>query len=622
MPNYPWPPAPAAVIGAEAGSTPTQYGKQPDIIFDPSDWVIPGGPFDAGTINDMIVAIEDLADVVNELGELLDSNYVPIVIDINGSGDQSYPPNYNPAYGDGVRANMQQYVGDSWDGSTAGVTMITSWETSNGTSPPPGAPAGWDGDIGPGGAHPARGNTWKFKLPHNGEVYSSKFSFNKSVNGLIQVNLVPSSDTNWQNNGYVAIVWMSSTPGGNPHMGYDGNPHMYKFDNDTASNFGTYYDRDLISVGKGLSEKEGIITTAFGAQVLRQTRAPYGGITWQPYMLSSGGDYVFPVIEKTYFLNWAMVLSSKASTVLERGTPPTASERKPLTGLSNQYGFMQMVGAYDVGNTHVYTLNNYLEKTRYKLLDSHRGYIGIDETMADFMWDSDSSFLSDSDYTPISSGDITLNTSDIGFEGEYYYENSIWSGFNYKEADRVQYVIPQDGKLATTEFTMAYGTGLGDTYYDDNNSTFDLSWLPHNDNKTRAWYDLGLTPVMWMSAEPGGEPQPIHDKSRGVVIAIPAQGVTYEGQQIASTTEVQFLGSTGGTTRATFPITNHKYYINVGVVETAVATQLEATGVAPTASQLRSWSINDASLDYTPTTNQLMYLNGRRNYSQINGSGS
>ena len=280
-----------------------------------------------------------------------------------------------------------------------------------------------------------------------------------------------------------------------------------------------------------------------------------------------------------------------------------------------------MGGSVDLSTPYKYTLDNYLEKTRYKVLDSHRGYIGIDETMSDFMWDSDSSFLSGSDYTPISSSDITLNTSDIGFEGEYYWQTGIWSGFNYSEANRVQYVIPQDGKLATTEFTMAYGTGFGNVYYDDNNSTFDLSWLPHSDKKSRAWYDLGLTPVMWMSAEPGGEPQPIHDKSKGVVIAIPAQGVTYEGQQIVSTTEIQFLGSNGGTTRATFPITNHKYYINVGVVETAVAAQLEATGVAPTASQLRSWSINDASLDYTPTTNQLMYLNGRRNYSEINGGG-
>ena len=658
MANYTWPPAPPATVGAESENIPTEYGKEPDLVFDPPDWEIPGGPFDAGTINDMVVAIEDIADAVEDIADTvneiaatldsdyLDSNFEPIDIDlnidINGSGGQSYPPNYNPAYGDGVRANMQQYVGDSWDGSTAGVTMINTWETNSGISPPPGAPAGWDGDIGPGGGSPAGTITLKLQLPHNGEVYSSKYSFKRSVNGYIKLGLYPPTGSAYQwHPNYTTIVWMSSTPGGNPHIGYNGNPHMYKFGVEITSKFGTYYDRDLISVANGLSEREGIRTTlSNSADIVRLERAPYGGKTWETYMTSSGGDYVFPVIEKTYFLNWAMVLSSSASAILERGTPPTSSERKSLTGLTGQYGLVGQTGAYDVGGSYVHSLDNYLDVTRYQTLDSHRGYIGIDKSMADFMWDSESSFLSDSEYTPLSSSDVTLitavndgnktNVSDVGFEGPDRYKNSIWSRyhtFGYNKSDRVRYVIPQDGKIATIEFTTAYGMGVfftteGETpSFDARNSTFDLSWTPHNDDKTRAWYDLGLTPVMWMSAEPAGEPQPIHDMSRGVVIAIPPSGATYEGQQIVSTSEVQFMGGTSST-RATFPITNHKYYLNVGVVENDVARELEATGVAPTASQLQTWSINDPSLTYTPTDEQLMYLNGIRRGIAINGGGS
>ena len=654
MANYTWPPAPAASVGAESENILTEHGKEPDLVFDPDDWVISGGPFDAGTINDMVVAIEniadaveDIADVVNGIGSQLDSNYdsinIDLDIDINGSSGQSYPPNYNPAYGDGVRANMQQYVGDSWDGSIpSDVTMITSWETTEGISPP-GAPAGWDGDIGPGGGYPAGPITWQLKLPHNGEVHSCKYSFKKSVNGFLQLVIVPpnASKYQWHDAGYTTILWMSSTPGGNPHMGYNGNPHMYKFGVDVASNFGTYYDRDLISVGNGLSEREGIRTTiSNSAEIVRLERAPYGGETWETYMTSSGGDYVFPVIEKTYFLNWAMVQATAASSILQRGTPPTSSERKSLTGLSGQVGYIGQNGSFDLGNSYVHSLENYLDVTRYQTHDSHRGYIGIDETMSDFMWDSESSFLSDSDYTPLSSSVITMTTSvndgdktnvtDIGFEGPDRYKNSIWSQyhtFGYNKEDRVRYAIPQDGKLATMEFTTAYGLGIfftteGETpSFDARNSTFDLSWTPHNDDKTRAWYDLGLTPVMWMSAEPGGEPQPTYDKSKGVVIAIPASGATYEGQQIVSTSEVQYMGGTSSS-RATFPITNHKYYLNVGVVENDVATQLEATGVAPTASQLQSWSIGDPSLTYTPTDEQLMYLNGIRMGIAINGGGS
>lgn len=255
-------------------------------------------------------------------------------------------------------------------------------------------------------------------------------------------------------------------------------------------------------------------------------------------------------------------------------------------------------------DTPSYTLSRYLDVTYLQTPNPHQIYVGTDNTMHDFMWDSASS------YTPLDPSDITLDTSDIGFEGENSYSSAIWSGSYYNDTNRIEYAIPQDGKVSAREFTMAYGTRT----FDQTNSTFDLSWLPHTDNTTRAWYDLGLTPVMWISAEPGGEPQPTYDKSKGVVVAIPSQGVTYEGQHLVSVNEASFLGTL---TRATFPITNHKYYVNVGVVDTAVATQLETSGEAPTASQLRSWSISDPSLTYTPSSSQVMYLNGKRNALDI-----
>ena len=119
-----------------------------------------------------LISLQESLDLQIEIGkesrnptiEIADeiTDQTPIEINViggGGSGPGATPPSY---YDPDVRTNMQQYVGDSWDGSTAGVTLITSWETLDGTSPPPGSPASWDGDIGPGGGHPARGSTWKY----------------------------------------------------------------------------------------------------------------------------------------------------------------------------------------------------------------------------------------------------------------------------------------------------------------------------------------------------------------------------------------------------------------------------------------------------------------------------
>ena len=586
-----------------------------------------------------LISLQESLDLQIEIGkesrnptiEIADeiTDQVPIEINVIGggsSGPGATPPSY---FDDEVRNNMQQYVGEDWDGSVpSDVTLITQWNGFVGLGQPDGpiGPAGWDGDIGPASIYPARGNSMNLALPHNGEVFSSRFSFSKdAVNPFIKIGIVPPTGAyyQWHDRGLSVLLWMSSTPGGNPHMGFDGNPHMFKFDVDMAETFGTFYDKDLISVGYGLSERDGIRTSLTGASVVRQSRAPYSR-SWETYMTKSGGDYVFPVIDKTYFLNWAMVRNP--SEILERGTPPVASERKSMTGLSNQIAIMNMNGDYDIGGTNVHSLSNYLDVNYLQTPNPNQIYVGTDTTMHDFMWDSSSSFLSSTQYTPVSTSDInkiivtnpsTSQTfSDLGFEADERENNGglIPKWYYESEEEKVTYDIPQDGKLATIDFSLAYC--LQDGQYspavDRKNSVWELMWTPHEDNTTRAWNDLGLTPVMWISPEPGGEPQPTHDLGKGVVIAIGPSTSTYYGQHLMSTNQVQSMTGYGSQTRATFAITNHKNYINVGVVESAVAEQLVLNGVAPTASQLRSWSITDPSLTYTASNSQVMYLNGKR----------
>jgi hypothetical protein len=107
-------------------------------------------------------------------------------------------------------------------------------------------------------------------------------------------------------------------------------------------------------------------------------------------------------------------------------------------------------------------------------------------------------------------------------------------------------------------------------------------------------------PVAWMSDTPGGSPKTLVDGSTGKVIKLEKTGATYKGQQLLSTTKSQ------GSDRATLPIVQKKYFLNVAVVSANTATTIVAAGTAPTANQLISWSVSDAALGYTGNAEQFL----------------
>jgi hypothetical protein len=209
---------------------------------------------------------------------------------------------------------------------------------------------------------------------------------------------------------------------------------------------------------------------------------------------------------------------------------------------------------------------------------------------------SDTQLITSWNYTDGTS--VGANT-DIGFVSDTPMTTASQSPFKARK-----YPIPTNGKISTSDFSVGWGEfftdNVYDYYYDRNNSTFDLQWSAPDDNLGRAWYDLDLMPVAWMSDEPGGSPKTLVDGSTGKVIKLERNGATYKGQQLLSTTKS--LASD----RATFPIVQKKFFLNVAVVSANVATTIVAAGTAPTANQLISWSVSDPALGYTGSAEQFL----------------
>jgi hypothetical protein len=335
---------------------------------------------------------------------------------------------------------------------------------------------------------------------------------------------------------------------------------------------------------------------------------------------SDANSVLFPIVTKTYFFNSALVEASQASHFTDNGIAPGASDLRQyipdpaktgddyqfyLDNVSNQ---LRVTTGRVTGDINT-SLADFLTKTFIRTDSANTLYSGTDATMEPFIgstwsgtYPSDTQLITGwkyTDDTDVLKSAYTNANTDIGFLSDTPLTKSSRSPFSSRK-----YPIPTNATISTSDFSVGWGEfftdNVYDYYYDRNNSTFDLAWSLPDDNLSRAWYDLDLMPVAWMSDTPGGSPKTLVDGSTGKVIKLEKTGATYKGQQLLSTTKSQ------GSDRATLPIVQKKYFLNVAVVSANTATTIVAAGTAPTANQLISWSVSDAALGYTGNAEQFL----------------
>ena len=529
----------------------------------------------------------------------------------------------NSGTGTGISTNSQTsastmagFVGAEWDGTIpAHVELITSFE---------GYGYGGEGttietsDVGPFGPI-MTGNTKKWYIPNNLKVSCAKFNLRNDRAGFGRgiISFVDGAGFSdlWRGGlGTIhvgLVIWMSATPGGSPLTDAYGTPVVTGGSgSDQDIRFAQGYDLSLIT-------DDGIGQTA-SAKGAGQIGIFTNGTPF--YATSTDGfKVVLPIATKTFFFNVALVTATDASTFIANGTAPGASDLVQFipdpakTGDDYNYYVSQLpnqfrVASFRSGGDVNMSLTQFLAKTFIRKDSANTIYNGTDTTMESFIgstWDgtysSNTQLITGWQYTDGTS--VTSNglaNTDIGFVSDTPIRDSSSSPFMARK-----YPIPLNGKISTSDFSVGWGgsDSVGFDfdyryYLDRNNSTFDLTWAAPDDNLSRAWYDLDLMPVAWMSDTPGGAARTLVDGSTGKVIKLEQAGATYKAQQLLSTTKSL------GADRATLPIVQKTFFLNVAVVSANTATSLVSSGTAPTANQCISWSVTDPALGYTGSGDQ------------------
>ena len=365
---------------------------------------------------------------------------------------------------------------------------------------------------------------------------------------------------------------------------------------------------------------------AYDISILRNNEDQFSQQEGGQFMVSRGGGepghlasyfrkqaVLFPIVTKTYFFNSALVDLTLVQNFVDTGTIPTTGQLEEYvpdasaTGDDYRYyvdslPYQWRIMAGRRGGDTTLSISQFLQITFQRKDSTNTIYNGTDATMEPFIgstwggsYPSDTQLITSWQYTDGTS--VGANT-DVGFGSEYPIDRSTSSPFKARK-----YPIPTNGKISTSDFSVSWGDFFTDNtydyYYDRNNSQFDLLWEANLDiENSRAWYDLDLMPVAWMSDTPGGAPKTLVDGSTGVVIKLEKTGATYKGQQLLSTTK------SFGSDRATLPIVDKTFFLNVAVVSDSTATSLVASGTAPTSAQCVSWSPTDPSLPYTGSSDQ------------------
>ena len=518
----------------------------------------------------------------------------------------------NSGTGTGISTNSQTstssmagFVGAEWDGTVpAHVELITGLEAYGDVLSLP------TGEIGPF-ATPSflTLGTQKWYIPNNLKISSAKFSLRNDRVGfgrgsITFVDGAGFSDL-WRSGlGTIdvgLVMWMSATPGGSPLTNAYGTPIVTGgAGSDQIIRFTQGYDLSLIT-------DDGV------AQVVDAKGAGQFAITGdKPHYAKSfdaSNAVLLPVATKTFFFNMALVSATDMTTFITNGTVPGSSDLvqwipdPAKTGDDYQYYLSQVPNQFRVasggklGDTDV-SLTQFLAKTFIRQDSANTLYNGTDTTMETFIgstwggsYPSETQLITGWQYT---SGTSVGANTDIGFVSDTPITNTAR-----------KYPIPLNGKIATSDFSVGWGGSDSvdsdfdyNYYFDRNNSSFDLTWSAPDDNLSRAWYDLDLMPVAWMSDTPGGSPKTLVDGSTGKVIKLEQTGATYKGQQLLSTT------NSFGSDRTTLPIVQKTFFLNVAVVSANTATSLVASGTAPTAGQCVSWSVTDPALGYTGSSDQ------------------
>ena len=545
---------------------------------------------------------------------------VEVVIDgatftfMNGILVQATGTNSATGGGGGISTNSQTstptmsgFVSTEWDGTVPDhVELITGLEAYGDVLSLP------TGEIGPFTTPSFLTlGTQKWYIPNNLKVSSAKFSLRNDRVGFGRGNIsfvdgAGFSDL-WRSGlGTIdvgLVMWMSATPGGSPLTDAYGTPVVT---GGAGSNqqikFTQGYDLSLIT-------DDGV------AQVINAKGAGQFAITGDKphYTISSdaSGAVLLPVATKTFFFNMALVSATDMTTFITNGTVPGSSDLvqwipdPAKTGDDYQYYLSQVPNQFRVasggklGDTDV-SLTQFLAKTFIRTDSANTIYNGTDTTMETFIgstwggtYPSSTQLITGWQYT--NGNSVTGSNTNIGFVSDTPITNTAR-----------KYPIPLNGKISTSDFSVGWGgSDISidsdfdyNYYFDRNSSTFDLTWSAPDDNLSRAWYDLDLMPVAWMSDTPGGSPKTLVDGSTGKVIKLEQTGATYKAQQLLSTTKSL------GADRATLPIVQKTFFLNVAVVSANTATSLVASGTAPVANQCISWSVSDPALGYTGSGDQ------------------
>jgi len=552
----------------------------------------------------------------------------------------------NSGTGTGISTNsvtslpsVNSFIGAEWDGTLPThvelITKLDGYPDASRDHP--------NGEIGPFGTPPmASALVRKWYIPNNLKVVSAKFSLRNDRAGFGHgsISFAPGTagTDEWRSGvGTINtsfIYWFSATPGGSPMADVYGTPIVGGGSgSENNIRFVQGYDTSLIT-DDGVFDS---INPIGGGQIGVARNS--AGVADEPFYADSGEDaYVMlPIATKTFFFNTALVEATAGATFIANGTVPGASDlvqyipdpaktgdayQAYVNNVPNQFRIVQGSIAGDVN----LSLTDFLTKTFIRKDSANTIYNGTDDTMEPFIgstWDgtysSNTQLITDWQYvaggtfttvgaTHFKTAPVGANT-DIGFVSDFPLEQSLTVDGRHIVFAR-EYPIPRNGKVATSEFSVGWGEFFTDNaydyYYDRNNSTFDLKWaLPkeyfyQNVRLCYAWYDLDLMPVAWMSDTPGGSPKTLVDGSTGVVIKLEQSGATYKGQQLMSTTK------SFGSDRATFPIVQKTFFLNVAVVSANTATSLVASGTAPTASQRIAWSPLDPAIGYTASGDQFL----------------
>lgn len=542
--------------------------------------------------------------------------------------DGSLPKAPEFVFPNAVPTNMEDFIGEEWDGTVPKhVRFIPGFKSYGygglkeyGNEVGPYAPDIWMSGI-----------TKKWPLPNSNKIESAKFTLQEDK--IIGWGKYVWADGNGQTdhwrtaigaNGLTQMIhWFSDTPGGPARTNAYGKPIVVAGGVATAINFTQAYDYSFIING-------GPATLGVGNWDGSDENPP--GVTSDIKYFRGYEDQfsvLFPVISKTYFLNVALV--SNAAYWAATGEVPgpgdlvTYAPDPSNVSEENYQFFVDSIGIQGricVGRlwaSRKTTVEMFLKAANIRTFsDSTEStvYIGTDDTMEQFIGPNNESYPSHTEQIiewEYTNGEIVEQrgepVADIGFDSERPVRSVSRSPFFPRK-----FPIPTNGKIAVAQFSLAINSGrtnfgvenTADAEYpwDQNNSKFSLTWTAPADPLNNAVYDLALVPIAWMSSEPGGEPQTLVDGVTGKIVRLNCHSAglssQYDGQQLLSTTRA-FAGD-----RGTFPIINRNYFLNVAVVSASTADTLIASGTAPLPEQCESWSVTDPALPFVASDEQFL----------------